>query len=289
MDGQDVLQCRVEPIVHTNSPVSHLAAFSETVEQRVNDALRAHLGWPVRLRGTGMAFRRRILESICQSLQTLVEDVELTIQLGARGIPIHFAPETYVADPKPNDQEGAMRQRARWMKGQLQVLKVYLPQILRLMARGPQGLSLLSAVLLKPKALVIPLKAALTLLAWIVAGMLGGWFWLPALLGVFALAVDAGILIYGVRFTSDRRQALHCLARSPLYLGMWVQSLALSAISGNEWHRVRPLQGQGFRALRPPEIVLLESLMWAERRLAIHNQAQTMANHVPSLLGDGGD
>jgi|GEM_PF-445172 cellulose synthase/poly-beta-1,6-N-acetylglucosamine synthase-like glycosyltransferase len=289
VEGQEVVQCRVEPIVHSDSPVSHLAAFSETVEQRVNDALRAHLGWPVRLRGTGMAFRRHILERICQSLQTLVEDVELTVQLGAMGVPIHFAPETYVADPKPNDQKGAMRQRARWLKGQLQVVRAYLPQILRLAARGPQGWSLLSAVLLKPKALILPLKAALTAVAWLAAGMLGGWLWLPALLGALSLAFDVGVLFYGVRFTSDRPQALRCLAQSPLYLAMWIQSLALSAISGNEWHRVRPVQGRAFRALRPPEILLMESLMWAESRLPIHNQAQTMANHVPSLLAESGD
>ena len=42
--GENVLQTRVEPVLRTNSPISSLAAYSESTEQRVNDALRARLG-----------------------------------------------------------------------------------------------------------------------------------------------------------------------------------------------------------------------------------------------------
>jgi cellulose synthase/poly-beta-1,6-N-acetylglucosamine synthase-like glycosyltransferase len=223
LQGENVVQTRVEPIVRSNSIVSCLAAYSESTEQRVNDALRSKLGWSVRLRGTGMAFRRSILERICESLHTLVEDVELTLQLAAAGEPIRFAHETYVADPKPNDQNGAMRQRARWMRGQTQVVRSYFGEIMKLILRGPAGWSLLSSVLLKPKTLLIPIKAAMTAAAWTGVLAWGGLFWLIALMGTFSITYDLGTFFYGVKFAPDRMEALRTLALSPLYLVMWLR------------------------------------------------------------------
>jgi cellulose synthase/poly-beta-1,6-N-acetylglucosamine synthase-like glycosyltransferase len=280
-EGQKVIQTRVEPVVRTSSPVARLAAYSETTEQRVNDAFRSMMGWPVRLRGTGMAFRRGLLEQICSSLSTFVEDVEMTLQLGAKNVPIHFAHETYVADPKPNDQNGAVRQRARWMRGQFQVLKAYFTQILRLLARGPAGWSLLSSVLLKPKTLLIPLKALLTALAWI-----GALLWTApilialASLGTFSLFVDGGTFLYGLRFASNRREALFTLTIAPIYIIVWAKSLALSAVSGSVWHRVRPVS---------PEVLLSEIsfISTLERYFKINQQPANMI--VQPVIADSGD
>jgi cellulose synthase/poly-beta-1,6-N-acetylglucosamine synthase-like glycosyltransferase len=280
-EGQKVIQTRVEPVVRTSSPVARLAAYSETTEQRVSDAFRAKMGWPVRLRGTGMAFRRAILEEVCNSLSTFVEDVEMTIQLGAQKCPIHFAHETYVADPKPNDQNGAVRQRARWMRGQIQVLKTYFTQILRLLVRGPAGWSLLSSVLLKPKTLLIPLKAVLTSLAWI-----GAFLWAAptliaiAALGTLCLLVDGGTFIYGLRYASNRREAIFTLAIAPIYLMVWIKSLTLSTVSGTVWHRVRPVN---------PEVLLSEIsfISTLERYFKINQPTGNMA--VQPVIADSGD
>jgi len=280
-DGQKVIQTRVEPVVRTSSPVARLAAYSETTEQRVSDAFRSKMGWSVRLRGTGMAFRRGILEEVCTSLSTFVEDVEMTLQLGAQKCPIHFAHETYVADPKPNDQNGAVRQRARWMRGQVQVLKAYFTQILRLLVRGPAGWSLLSSVLLKPKTLLIPLKAVLTALAWI-----GAILWTAPLLisvaafGTLCLLIDGGTFIYGLRYASNRREAIFTLAIAPIYLMVWIKSLALSTVSGKVWHRVRPVN---------PEVLLSEIsfISTLERFFKINQPTGNMA--VQRVIADGGD
>jgi cellulose synthase/poly-beta-1,6-N-acetylglucosamine synthase-like glycosyltransferase len=278
--GENVVQARVEPVLRTNSPISSLAAYSESTEQRVNDALRARLGWSVRLRGTGMAFRRHILEKICASLHTLVEDVEMTLQLGADGEKIHFAHETYIADPKPNDQDGAMRQRARWMKGQIQVAGSYFKEIVKLLTRGPAGWSLLSSVLLKPKALLIPFKALLTAAAYGGAILWGGLFWLLASIGTMSLLYDAGTFLYGVKYAPDRKEALRALALSPLYLIMWIRSLTLSSISGNTWHRVRPIN---------PDMPITERGVFErlEYYLKIHHNPRALA--VQPVIADAGD
>jgi cellulose synthase/poly-beta-1,6-N-acetylglucosamine synthase-like glycosyltransferase len=278
--GENVVQTRVEPIVRTQSPVSCLAAYSESTEQRVNDALRSKLGWPVRLRGTGMAFRRSILEKICTSLHTLVEDVELTLQLGAQGEQIHFAHETYIADPKPNDQDGAMRQRARWMKGQVQVVGSYFKDIVKLLARGPAGWSLLSSILLKPKTLLIPLKALLTAGALTGAILWGGVFWILASIGTLSLMYDGGTFLYGVKFAPDRREALRALALIPLYMIMWLRSLALSSISGNTWHRVRPIN---------PEMPVTERGLFERLEHYLKARHNPRALAVQPILSDAGD
>jgi cellulose synthase/poly-beta-1,6-N-acetylglucosamine synthase-like glycosyltransferase len=279
--GQKVIQTCVEPVVRSSSPVARLAAYSETTEQRVSDAFRSKMKWPVRLRGTGMAFRRGLLEEICASLSTFVEDVEMTLQLGAKKVPIHFAHETYVADPKPNDQNGAVRQRARWMRGQFQVLKTYFTQILRLLTRGPAGWSLLSSVLLKPKTLLIPLKAILTILAWMGAIFSAAPLLMAlACLGTFSLSVDAGTFLYGLRFAPNRREALFTLAIAPIYLMVWAKSIALSAVSGSVWHRVRPVS---------PEVLLSEIsfISTLERCFKINQKPANMA--VQPVIADSGD
>lgn len=278
--GENVIQTRVEPVLRSTSIVSCLAAYSESTEQRVNDALRAKLGWSVRLRGTGMAFRRGILETICASLHTLVEDVELTLQLGAEGEPIYFAHETYVADPKPNDQDGAVRQRARWMKGQVQVVRSYFPQIIRLITRGPAGWSLLSSILLKPKTLLIPIKAIFTAAAWGAFFAWGGIVSAIALIGTLSLFYDAGTFLYGVKFAPDRKEALRTLALSPLYLIMWMRSLALSAVSGDVWHRVRPIN---------PDMPIVAKGFFEnlERYLSLNHNPRALA--IQPVIADGGD
>jgi cellulose synthase/poly-beta-1,6-N-acetylglucosamine synthase-like glycosyltransferase len=280
-EGQKVIQARVEPVVRTSSPVARLAAYSETTEQRVSDAFRSKMGWPVRLRGTGMAFRRAVLEEVCKSLSTFVEDVEMTLQLGAQKCPIDFASETYVADPKPNDQNGAVRQRARWMRGQGQVLKAYFTQILRLLIRGPAGWSLLSSVLLKPKTLLIPLKAALTVLAWF-----GAFLWAApvlialAALGTLCLLIDGGSFLYGLRYASNRREAIFTLAIAPIYLMVWIKSLTLSTVSGKVWHRVRPVSPEELLS----EISFIGTL---ERYFKVHQPTGNMA--VQPVIADSGD
>lgn len=243
--GEVVVQARLEPRLGSQAPVARLAAFSEIVEHRVNDTVRSRLRWPVRLRGTGMAFRRHIMERVSASLHTLVEDAELTILLGALGVPIAFAPETYVVDPKPYDENGAVRQRARWLRGQGQVLRSYPRQIMRLLGRGLPGWSLLSSVFLKPRTLLLPMKVGMVAAAWIASGIWGGWFWRAlACAGTVSIGLDLGTCLYSLRYVENRIETLKALALTPAFLVLWLKSLMLSLVCGNGWLRSRPVEGE---------------------------------------------
>jgi len=234
------VQAVLETAASEIGTAGRLAALSETMDQRVFDALRSRLGWPVRLRGTGMGFQRNVLERCARSLGTAAEDAELSILLAASGVPIHAAWQAKVVDAKPGDDEAAMRQRARWVKGQMDLVRKHPRQLLALLGQGPRGWSLLSSVLGKPRSLTVPARAgAILLLAWAGPG-LGKVGDVCQVILVLSLLVDAAALAAAVSLSPDPGSALRALFRLPAFLLVWIRSLILAARSRDGWLRARP-------------------------------------------------
>jgi cellulose synthase/poly-beta-1,6-N-acetylglucosamine synthase-like glycosyltransferase len=225
-----------------------LAAYSELVEHRVFERLRARLGWPVRLRGTGMAFRRDVLEVAAAGLHTPVEDLELTLRLVDRGYAIRYAEGAAVLDPKPVDAPGVVRQRSRWFRGQMMVLHDYPGTILRIAARGPAGWLLLYDALARPKALVLPVQLLVASAVLALSASTHSALW--ALLGLALLLpilVDATAYLVGIGRLASRGELLQVLVYLPAYTLTWARSIWLALRSDEAWLSARPI------ALRPPE------------------------------------
>jgi cellulose synthase/poly-beta-1,6-N-acetylglucosamine synthase-like glycosyltransferase len=189
-----------------------------------------------------MGFARPILEGAAQGLSTTVEDVELTLILGAQGVVASLATDTWVCDPKPPDVAGVIRQRARWLRGQFQAALAHRAEVARLVLRGPAGWGLLSSVLLKPKAFFLPLKALVVAAGWLAWKGTYANAWI-ALSGFAAasLAIDAGGLLWGLRWIDGWGARLRLLTAAPLYAWIWLRSLALSIVTRERWLRSRPL------------------------------------------------
>ena len=237
----DAVQARLEPALEAPTVLAELAAFSEIVEQQVYDRLRTRLGWPIRLRGTGMAIRRAALETVAGRLRTAVEDVELTLLLAAAGRRLRLAPRAVVHDPKPGLSGPAARQRARWLRGLAEVPAAHPGAHARLVARGPAGWSLLSSVLLKPRSLFLPLKVALAAAGWALwAGDGGAWALAGAVLFTAAAGLEALGFLAGLRYTPRRGAVARALLAAPLYLVLWVRSAALALVTREGWLRARP-------------------------------------------------
>jgi cellulose synthase/poly-beta-1,6-N-acetylglucosamine synthase-like glycosyltransferase len=250
--GEPAIQVRIEPAIQADSAMARLAAYSEIVEQRVHDAWRARLGWPVRLRGTGMAFHRPVLEAVAGSLGSVAEDIELTLLLAAGGTPISLELESFVRDPKPPDSAGIVRQRARWLKGQVQVLRRQPRAVARLVRRGPPGWALLASAFARPKALLLPMEVAASAsaaLLWHLTGR-GGWL-AVCILAAVSVCVEAAALLWGLRYVRGRRRMLLTLLASPAFGVLWLRSVVLSLTSQEDWLRARsrgtsdPQQGSG--------------------------------------------
>jgi cellulose synthase/poly-beta-1,6-N-acetylglucosamine synthase-like glycosyltransferase len=242
--GKEVLQTRVEPIFYTSQTIASLAALSEITDQRVYDALRARLGWPVRLRGTGMVFKRSVLETVSHRLHTLTEDVELSLLLSSRGIPISFVQETAVFDPKPCNETAAIHQRARWLKGQFQVLQSYPKEIGKLLLSGFPGWSLLGSVLLKPRSLMFIVKIVAATLSAILAGKYVeyAYFFLTiSSVMILSIILHSVAILFSLRYLEKGGSAIKTLLSIPFFFLLWVRSFLLATVTNDLWLRSRPL------------------------------------------------
>lgn len=234
--GPDAAQCFVQPSGYQASLAATLAAYSEVLSQVVDDRLRARLGWPVPLRGTGMVIRTDLFRRLQTQFKTQTEDIELSLLLLERGARVVFVPDAVLYDPKPPDAARVSRQRARWLRGLAAVWGQYWPSILRLSLRGPAAWSLLSAVLLKPKTLFVALKT----LALVFVLLLP----IDALWRIAAASLlAADVLYYGLGLllvpATDRGRYARALLAAPLYLGVWARSLITALRQRGGWLSVR--------------------------------------------------
>lgn len=226
--GADAAQMFVEPYAATTS--GRLAGWSEVLMQRIDDEARRRCSWSVPLRGTGMAFRCELLAELAPRLHTYAEDLELDVILASRQARIEFVPEARMFDPKPQQSAGISRQRARWLQGQLQVLKDYQPEFAKaLLAGGAGAWFLLWLLMLRPKILFIGLRVLL---------LITGWFYSPLLwVALWGLAMDAAYYLAGAAIVDNPRQYLLDLLSVPRYAMTWVFSFGTALIRRRVWLR----------------------------------------------------
>lgn len=239
-DGRAAAQAQIVPSLSSESPIGILAALSEVADQLVGDTWRTWRAWPVRLRGTGMAIRRSVLEALAPRLATTIEDAELTLLMAAAGLRSGWVRKAQVLDPKPESARYAAQQRARWLKGQLQLIAAQPAALVRTLGLGPRGWSLVASVLLKPKAFTLPIGALACLLAWNASASSIGLV-LPAMLLLAWLLVNAASLIVAMAWSDAPLRAARALLVSPLYVLMWLVSAVLALRSSDPWPRARPL------------------------------------------------
>jgi len=229
--GADAAQAFVAP--DASSSAGRLAGWSEVLMQRIDDEARRRCGWSVPLRGTGMAFRGKLLAELAPRLHTYAEDLELDVILASRGARVEFVPDAVVFDPKPQASSGASRQRARWLQGQLQVLRDYRGEFSRaLLARGVGAWFLLCLLMLRPKILFIGLRVLLLLTALVFVPTTA----LPWL-ALAGLAMDVVYYLAGAAMVDDPRRYLLDLLAVPRYAGLWFYSFGMALIRRRVWLR----------------------------------------------------
>ena len=231
-----VVQGFVQPVHADGATVASLAALSEILSQAVDDTARAGLGWSVPLRGTGMALPPRLLADLTPHLHTRIEDTELSLLLAQRRVPVAFAPDAVIGDPKPTDAGQAARQRARWLQGRLEVYRRYGPLLLRLLLSGrPGDTALVLTLALRPKTLVVALKTALGLglaLLWPGGRRLGR--------GLLAsAAIDLAYYPLGLACLDQPGVYAPALLRAPVYGLLWLRGLWTALRSREAWLSAR--------------------------------------------------
>jgi cellulose synthase/poly-beta-1,6-N-acetylglucosamine synthase-like glycosyltransferase len=226
--GADAAQAFVSPDASTRS--GRLAGWSEVLMQRIDDEARRRCGWPVPLRGTGMALRGELLAELAPRLHTYAEDLELDVILASRGARIEFVPEAVIFDPKPQQSDGASRQRARWLQGQLQVLRDYRREFIQALLIGGAGAwFLLWLLMLRPKILFIGLRLLL---------LFAGFFFAPLFwLALAGLTMDGIYYLAGAAIVDNPRRYLLDLLAVPRYAAMWFFSFGTAIVRRRVWLR----------------------------------------------------
>ncbi len=140
--------------------VGDAVLLSERAAQRWEDLGRQALGWSVRLRGTGSAYRPGTLAALAPELVTAIEDTEASLLLAARcGRVVLTAPGQVVEDVKPSTVGEAARQRSRWLLGQLELPFRHPGALLRLVLHRPlEGLAFAAELASRPLSLTAPLR-----------------------------------------------------------------------------------------------------------------------------------
>jgi 1,2-diacylglycerol 3-beta-glucosyltransferase len=105
------------------SPISYVACVGNLIEYELFYAPKSSCGLAVMLVGTGMVFRRDLLESVPWAAHSLVEDAEYTLALARHGVRVRFVSNVHVCQPAAERSDQLEIQRTRWARGSMQLTK----------------------------------------------------------------------------------------------------------------------------------------------------------------------
>jgi len=113
-DGEQVLQAQLVAANPDASATSYALAVGNYLENELFYVPKDRLGWAVLLRGTGMVFRRQVLDHHPFQPCSNVEDTEYSLHLLRAGLTIRYLQEVCVRSEYPVDREQLRVQRRRW-------------------------------------------------------------------------------------------------------------------------------------------------------------------------------
>lgn len=225
----------------TDSWRTRLMDVAFTLHHGVRSRARERLKLSAGLRGNGMVFALEALRRVPYRAYSLVEDVEYGVALGLQGIRVAYLGDAEVRAEMVASDAASESQRRRWEQGRRQLLKQFLPPLLKrgLLEGNWMLLDLASDMLVPPLATVAVYTAAGAAVA---AGAVATGLATPVAALPWGVAV-AGLTIYvarGVTLSNRGPSVLLDLAHVPKYVG-WKLMLALrdrdQARNGKEWIR----------------------------------------------------
>lgn len=222
-----------------------ISALAFLVRNRARPMGLRRLGFPCLLTGTGVAFPWHVIADAPLESVSIVEDMQLSVDLAVLGAPAMFFPETTVTSAPPALPDAARRQRTRWEHGHLHVLVSQVPRLLAAGARQRRlDLFVLALdICVPPLALLTTvLMSALTMST---AAGLWGASWYPAvILASGAFLLISSIIAAWARFGLGTVR-LRSLLAIPFYI-LWKAPIYVSFLLGRQraWVRTeRDAQG----------------------------------------------
>jgi len=179
-----------------DSAVNHqVAEFAWRLKNWIRPLGLKALGSPCQLMGTGMAFPWRIIENAALSSASIVEDLQLGIELACAGYPPLFCPMALVTSTFPNSKEGALKQRQRWEHGHVGLIFAGAPRLLYAIVkhRDLRVIAIMLDLLVPPLSLL-----GIVLLSSIVVGVVAassGLTSIPLIVSLSGLSIALAALV----------------------------------------------------------------------------------------------
>jgi cellulose synthase/poly-beta-1,6-N-acetylglucosamine synthase-like glycosyltransferase len=130
-EGEKAVQGYYDVLNPERSPMESLSFLGFALNRMLRYKGRTRLGWTANLLGTGMCFRRKVIEQFGWDTTSFVEDIEYQMFLHLNGVRVAFAPEARVYVKMYNTFSSSTGQRRRWDVGKFAVRNKYLPKLLR--------------------------------------------------------------------------------------------------------------------------------------------------------------
>ncbi len=111
--GADAVQCVVRSRNADDGATGYVAAVGAAIDEAIAAGMD-RLGRSVPLRGTGMAFRRAVLERVPWTAFGTVEDAEYSRQLQRAEVRVHHCGDAVVSCESPGNWADLGQQRRRW-------------------------------------------------------------------------------------------------------------------------------------------------------------------------------
>jgi cellulose synthase/poly-beta-1,6-N-acetylglucosamine synthase-like glycosyltransferase len=223
------------------TPLSRVSALALIVRNRVRPLGLHRLGLPCHLTGSGMAFAWRVIASAPPTHGNLVEDLQMGLDLAARGHPPLYCPEVEVTSLLPEADADARGQRRRWEHGQLSTLGRRGPRLLLdgILGFRPELIALGLDLMVPPLALLVGMLGSAVVVAY-------AWYWWGASatpLQILALANLAVIIAVTAAWTRFGRKVLppRDLLSVPRYLLWKIPVYFAFLLRGRQqaWQRTR--------------------------------------------------
>jgi cellulose synthase/poly-beta-1,6-N-acetylglucosamine synthase-like glycosyltransferase len=221
------------------SPLTCLMEITSYLRNLLFYAAKGNIGLSSALMGTGMAFRKEIIEKCGWTAFSVGEDWEQTCLLALEGVPIAFVEKAITYAEEASSFRQGYSQRLRWAGGKFQVAWRY---GFRLLHRG-----LINRDKLQIDVGLMILAPNYSLLANLTLALLGVTFIMPesilvrylktvviALLAIQALYFTMGLFLKGLTF-----RALTSVFLAPLFLiwKMYVDIVSILKVKGMRWVR----------------------------------------------------
>lgn len=185
------------------------------------------LGLSCGLLGTGMGFKRTLLEREPWEAYSLAEDGEYHLRLVASGARVAFAREASVSSAMPTSLRGAREQQLRWEGGRWELIRSWTPKLLRsgLRHRDPVRLHAALEPVVPPQSLLLAGNAALAVAALVLRSPVG------LTLAGANLAGQGAYILGGLALVRAPARVYRALALAPVLM-LWKVGLYVRILGG---------------------------------------------------------